>query len=549
MRVESVRTGPVKAWIEPDRLTFVRAFPGQSIWFFGFMVVAVLLAVRVHPLFWVLFSVLVFRQATMAAHLRALFRDGRLHPARLLPGTQRLLATLVRLESEAGAQDAVVISRAPRRWRGKPPPWGGERAAVIVAGEPPALRPLSPDFAASDPERGLRAVQRIPENQWEALSRALGQVPLGDPEEGLHPVDLGELPWYGAVSDIEPTGSLPERLTRDQFSQWCAGLPCIEADCLAPAERTRLRRMRKYALLRLALTFGSAVVAWGVIGLAVPERAPIAAMYQVAGMVLVLGTPFLLWVALRSVLTFRALGRDLSQGKLLRFGGKLSSFDSLLGDRDLALLVRRKLLLSEPGVEQEMVVLPNSSLLLYANGRWASPWGLPLHVASVAEAPERPVKLDLPSELAAQGDRPLTVQRRRLLDGEIEEIKRHASTLRRPGRTGFVALLLLALSMTGWDTESLRGASAHPGLSLALLLVGVFAFSTFRRFKLARRLAEDAELGWVLTVDHSEDSGAGTDWDLPAQGVETLMHARVDWTVNLRPAAWRRHRGGLAREG
>jgi hypothetical protein len=40
-------------------------------------------------------------------------------------------------------------------------------------------------------------------------------------------------------------------------------------------------------------------------------------------------------------------------------------------------------------------------------------------------------------------------------------------------------------------------------------------------------------------VDHEPSLDSG-DVELPARGVETLLHARLDWTVNRRPATWRR---------
>src|SRR5690349_12930481 len=149
--------GPVKAWIEPDRLAFARAFPGQMALFVLSVVGSAVLAYALHPLFWGAVAFLLLRQASLEASLRELFREGMLHPAQLVAGGR--LATLVRLEGEAGVQDAVVISRVPRRWRTAVArhgllraalPWGGERAAVVIAGEPPALKPLSPDFAGID---------------------------------------------------------------------------------------------------------------------------------------------------------------------------------------------------------------------------------------------------------------------------------------------------------------------------------------------------------------------------------------------------------------
>src|SRR3954447_10090191 len=138
----SDRVGPVKAWIEPDRWAFVRAFPLQAATTGAAMVLSFVLALSLHPVFWSLAVFAWFRHAAAEASLRELWREGMLHPARVLGGTASgLIATLVRLESERGVQDAVVISRTPRRWGKLSPPWGGERAAVVIAGQPPRLKP------------------------------------------------------------------------------------------------------------------------------------------------------------------------------------------------------------------------------------------------------------------------------------------------------------------------------------------------------------------------------------------------------------------------
>src|SRR5690606_25356193 len=111
------RAGPVKAWIEPDRWAFVRAFPLQSAMFGLVTLGAAALALRVHPAFWALALFTWFRHAAAEASLRELWREGMLHPAMVLGGAAAgRIATLVRLEGERGVQDAVVISRIPRRW-------------------------------------------------------------------------------------------------------------------------------------------------------------------------------------------------------------------------------------------------------------------------------------------------------------------------------------------------------------------------------------------------------------------------------------------------
>jgi hypothetical protein len=540
--------GPVKAWIEPDRLAFARAFPGQMALFLLSVVGSAALAYALHPLFWGAVGFLLLRQASLEASLRELFREGMLHPAQLVPGG--LMATLVRLEGEGGTQDAVVISRAPWRWRrgearlsavrfGAAPPWGGERAAVVVAGEPPALKPLSPDLAGIDERRARLTVDRIPEGYWQALTRALSQ--LHDPGEGLHPVQLGAEPWYGKAGE-SLAAEAPEPLSRDQTSIWCAALPCIEEPAMLPEERRRVLGLRRRALWVSAGWAAGALLALAVLGVSgvAARHAPLLSLLGLASL---LAAPLSLVAALRGLFRASAYAADLAEGRVLRFGGVLSDFDSLALDPDLALLFRRGLLTADSSMQEELVVLPKSGQLLYANKGWAPP-SLVLSVRRVADPPRDPVRLSLPRDFEPQRyDATVNLARRRLTSQETSELSDYMRSLRRPGRGFWLVLAFVAVALGAWHSEGFRLPPTSVGVPLALLASCVAAWSTVRRFRLAARLDNDIELGWVLTVDRAAQTDAPRA-ELPVLGVETLLHAQLDWTVNRRPAAWRRL-GGL----
>jgi hypothetical protein len=261
-------------------------------------------------------------------------------------------------------------------------------------------------------------------------------------------------------------------------------------------------------------------------------------MLSSGGVVTFLLSPlFLLWAwgALRRAQKYAA---DLRHGRVLRFAGTLSSFDSLALDPDLALLTRKGLIAAEPGIEQDVVVLPVSHELLYANGRWAKP-ALRLHVERIAPPPDEPHKLPLPDDVESQTTRAVSVARRRLTSLEVEELTRHALRLRQPGRVFWVLATFAGLALISWHAQGWKMPPEPVSIPLALAGWGFAFVNVMRRVRLANRLAEDAELGWVLTVDH-ETNVEGGDVELPARGVETLLHARLDWTVNRRPATWRR---------
>ena len=534
-RAPDESAGPVKAWIEPDRWAFLRAFPLKSLLLLGAALVSAALGYAVHPAFFILTALSFLRHAAAEASLRELFRDGMLHPAVVLDvgqGARGLIATLVRLDHEGRAQDAVVISRMPRRWTRREPPWGGARAAMVIAGNPPRLKPLSPDFAGRDLVRARRAAERIPAAQWRALAQAMAQLP--SVHEGVHPVELGTAPWYGSVRDLEVEGSLPAHLEPAEPHAWCAGLPSVEQPVMVDEERKRVTRLRRHAYQRACLLLvGSALV---VSASAVPDLP--AVLRSPLLLLSFFSVPLSFAWATSGVLRARAYGRDLRDGRMWRFAGTLSTFDSLALDRDLAQLARRGVFAPEPGVEQDLVVLRDSCALLHANGKWA-PEGVTLHISQVAAPPDDAVKLSLPNELRSETVNTLDVGRRRFTNAELRELRTHAERMRKPGSalfllTPFAFSVVLMWAGHGW--------ALPPHLASAPLVLGMwfFALQTFlRRLRFSSRLRTDAELGWVVTVDH-DLRGLSDDPELPARGVESLLNTRLDWTVNRRPATWRR---------
>jgi hypothetical protein len=535
--------GPVKAWIEPDRFVFARAFPRRMAAFALALALCAGLAYALHPLFWGLFGFVLLRQTSHEASLRELFREGMLHPAQLLgtnDGSPRLLATLVRLQNgQEGARDALLVSRAPWRGQRAVPPWGGERAAMVIAGEPPQLLPLGPDVAGVDAERARAIVARIPDAQWDALARALGQLDV--PSPGVHWVELGHEPWYGGAPAEEAHSGMPPHLSENEMSLWCASLPCIEEPEMVERERERVKRLSRLALLialsRLVFA-GLSFAAFVSLAVWVAGREGTPPQWSsLLGLLFLFAGPLFLIAALRGFAEVRAFSRDLREGRVRRFAGPLSNYDSLALDADLALLFRRGLLRAAPGMEEELVVLPHSGQLLYAGKNWA-PRATVLSMRRVADPPLSATKLSLPREYAPQAsDKNVQLARRRLTDGEVGELSAHARELRRPGTSFWWVFAFVAVALGAWHGEGFRVPPSSVGVPIALVAAAVAVWSTVRRVRLSLRIDRDVALGWVLTVDrgHLEE-----DSELPELGVETLLHAQLDWTVNQRPAGWRR---------
>jgi hypothetical protein len=156
----------------------------------------------------------------------------------------------------------------------------------------------------------------------------------------------------------------------------------------------------------------------------------------------------------------------------------------------------------------------------------------------VADPPIAPSKLSLPREYTSEpSDKNVQLARRRMTGSETEELSEHARALRRPGTSFWWVFAFVAVALGAWHSEGFRVPPSSPGVPIALVAASVAVWSTIRRVRLSLRIDRDVALGWVLTVDRSRPE---EDSELPVLGVETLLHAQLDWTINQRPAAWRR---------
>jgi hypothetical protein len=302
--------------------------------------------------------------------------------------------------------------------------------------------------------------------------------------------------------------------------------------------RARARRVSAlYALAALAAVLGFVLLSLRV---AAAGTTP-SPWLSLLGLSSLFSAPLLSFGALRNVSQARALSRDLACNTVARFGGALSNFESLALDPDLALLFRRGLLTADSSMHEELVVLPESGQLLYAGKQWAPP-GIVLGIKRVADPPRDPVKMALPAEFAAERyDGTVQLARRRLTDQECQELTLHARSLRRPGAGFWWVFGFVALALGAWHGEGFRVPPTSLAVPLALMALCMAVWTILRRMRLAARVDDDVELGWVLTVDPLANQANA---ELPTLGVETLLHAQLDWSVNKRPAAWRRF-GGL----
>ena len=380
--------------------------------------------------------------------------------------------------------------------------------------------------------------------------------------------------------------------------RYASGLPWVRRRPLGEAEAAwverRARRLRLHALLAVALTGSSVVLAWqvarvmpmaerlggalglwlGAVGLLgsivalvrggwVRILAALGALYLV-GLAAVgallpeltqrphlftkivvastigLGAGVLLTAAARLLLILARLPRvraDLAAGAVDCFEGAVES-----PTPELRRLGRRGYRGADDG-SMRLDVLPRSGLVLRAGGRRCELW-IRAHLARVAMGQPHALRVRLPDGVVPAGAATqLHLQRRSLSPEERAELDDHIDRLRRRpwGAIAASAGLVLAVAWqlgraeaTGWEAlEDLLDPMMLGWYGLTILTVVAYV----RRSIAARKLEDDKRLRWVVTVE----DGAEPDGSTPPR-LEVLPVSQLAWTENASPAGWRTSR-------
>ncbi len=204
-----------------------------------------------------------------------------------------------------------------------------------------------------------------------------------------------------------------------------------------------------------------------------------------------------------------------------------------LGDARTFRVLQRRGDVLVAGQRHEVDLLPRSGFVLRVDGR---PPSRPLlaPVASVAPSAPHAMRVALPADLSAIASPTVELQRRSLTPAELDELARHATSMRRPPWHLFVlAPATIAASVWQWHYTG----SDEPWLGLAAVAVYVLAgaagFQYAQRLRTSRRLRDDADLRWLVTVTERDAPRAG------APRLEMLPVSRLAWTEHASPAPWR----------
>jgi hypothetical protein len=280
--------------------------------------------------------------------------------------------------------------------------------------------------------------------------------------------------------------------------RFACGMPESGARPLTGEERGRVGALRR-ALGRSALLRGLAVPAIAVAG-AWAGAALLAARWPALAVAVFAGSAFgvaAALLALRDAVRERSrVARDLAAGEALLFAR---------GTRSVEVLAHARRVLARDGAPADLAE--------------RAPMGSA--AAPPAEARTWAVAAD-----EGGGALELGLVRRALTPEERDEIRRHASRLRRIPGALVAATALGGAGLGAWLAR--RGA---PGGGNALLWAAVIALTWWRALgarRLAARLREDEADGWVLRATAGDRAGT-----------EVLPASRARWTARGAPAPWR----------
>lgn len=343
----------------------------------------------------------------------------------------------------------------------------------------------------------------------------------------------------------------PARDDESSYELRCAGLPYLRDEPLDPSARQCLvRRGRRQYMLAFLYALTLPV-------LFLPEVAALVVRGDREGMgwTAFLTVYFLFWSLAVLPVLLVLVPNALRRGRILRRGGRAGYVRRFAGtvnwndstDLDLARLVRAGLV--QPGIDEATVDLhPRDDFVYAVDGVVLSRW-IPIEATLTASRPEAPLELDVPASWMPEGAR-VPMERRRLTSAEKDEIQGYARVLKRATRLILMTLLLLPLLAVG--ATALERFGIDPRLAVAAMAIagGLIALRHILRIRRQFRLfAQDVDLGWVIIV-RPRDTARRAPTPGNADAIDSLRVVTTEflpvsgavWTVDGRPAGWRRSR-------
>ena len=332
-------------------------------------------------------------------------------------------------------------------------------------------------------------------------------------------------------------------------TRWCAGLPCVAEERLTEAQREAAERVYMRARNTLIAYAGAAgvvlpaalaVCSWASGRLGQHGWITLSVAFTVSAMLLLVCAV----KALDQGRTALPLRRDLEDGFLWVFEGRLAKARYEEEDPEVAQLLAAELLQRDER-EQRICVLPRSGRLVQVNGHNLPPERR-LHVATTAPWPADLFRYSLPPDVKEVfGPSARELKRRRIAEPERAELQRYVARLTAVPWLFIGLTAVMSTFVSLWivrEQATLRDMLAP----ISLCVWGYAALRHLRGYALARRLEADLEVGWLLSwqaaeVPRSPPPGESLDSRKPPfQHAEVLPVSQRDWTIDGKPAAWRR---------
>ncbi|MGE0883658.1 MAG: hypothetical protein AB7P14_08950 [Blastocatellales bacterium] len=331
----------------------------------------------------------------------------------------------------------------------------------------------------------------------------------------------------------------------------CVGLPFTGNRNLTPEELANLRS-RRLRLLIAAVAWMVAIPFWLLLGLTIGFLAQVMEL-AVAGSNsfsqivflllaiggLLVGVPVSILKAKDCFHYAAVLYRTIRAGSVRQFVGK---FDPRFWNEDTLEQLLKKLIGKRP-IEPDATdaldieVYPLDEYV-YAFNRNLPNSFFPIHLTIASARPPGAARFRAPAEFQPETEENV-VERRRLTTEEQKELQSYArQTLRRS--LIYSPICLWFVTSVAWkvSTRFLSWNTSKFLTSSLLLIAAIALFLQARKWVTAYR--HDAENGWVLIVEYPAMDESETNIGHQPATVEFLIHAGHEWTIDGKPASWRK---------
>jgi len=341
------------------------------------------------------------------------------------------------------------------------------------------------------------------------------------------------------LSDLTPSG--------DEFL--CAGLPLVDTRVMDSHDLKILRRWRIRLLLRafkwliLAPCTIAAPVLVGLAGDGLglnPEGLVFVSCLTVSMLFFLVGAEWAVLSACDSLTRSKQVKRSAQCCRVRCFRGTVRWCDDT--DASIRILLHHGLLTRDSQEPVALELFTDRDTVYSVNGEAAMKW-VDISVTRAAARPAEPVELAVPSRWY-EPTHGVALERRRLTPGEIEEVRGYGRFTKRRIASALGAVFAIVLIGNVLE-EALVPMMGLPRFSGALMGVCIVTIPLTFRFLKSRRIAKlyqmDAEHGWAIIVSPESCQATLTDDETSgAKRIEFLPATRVLWTIDDRPAGWRR---------